>query len=269
MRDADDNPPRLFEAEDAPHELRAWLAQARNDVTSSAEAQQLALAVQARFATPELRWPRLRSGLQRPGKVLVGLVAIGLGLGGWYVLHEDGRPDMANDSAMRTVSSGRALQETQSPSVPPTPTPAPVFNARPTDEEPTPLSVARAPHSHLAHARHNERDTVDHSSVSLHPGPAPTSSRDDEFALLRAARQAVGDHPNHALALTEEHARRFPIGMLAQERETIAIEALARLGRAAQAQARSRALLAAHPDSPYKGRIDAALSRLPSPQQVP
>lgn len=269
MRDEDHNPTRLFETEDAPRELRAWLAQARNDVTSPAEAQQLVLAVQARFATAELRRPRLRTGLQRAGKVLIGLVAIGLGLGGWYLLHEHSRPDTENDGAMRTVSNGRALQEPQPPRAPPTTATAPVINARATEEETMTPSVSSSPHFHLARAHHNERDTFHRSSISVHPEPASASSRGDEFALLRAAQQAVGHHPEHALALTEEHARHFPAGMLAQEREAIAVEALANLGRAAQAQARSRAFLDAHPDSPYKRRIEAALARLPSPQHTP
>jgi hypothetical protein len=69
--------------------------------------------------------------------------------------------------------------------------------------------------------------------------PKPGARLEQEAALLERARAALATAPARALALTKEHRRRFPRGLLTQEREVIAIEALERLGdeRAAGAKA--------------------------------
>jgi hypothetical protein len=84
----------------------------------------------------------------------------------------------------------------------------------------------------------------------------------DEYRLLRSARQALASDPTKALNLTQEHIRRFPQGMLTQEREAIAVEALVHLNRHVQAKTRGQAFLAAYPVSPYRSRVEHALSRL-------
>jgi hypothetical protein len=263
-----DNPPRLFEVEDAPAELRAWLSKAKDDVACPAEAEQLAHAAQVRFASSGSHRLRLRRSGHWAGRAMVGLAVVGLGLGGWYLLHGDGHTDTENDGTMHPFSNGPTpLQTPQLPTPPTVTAPVPAAGAFAAEEsEPHPSATA----THIARTHRREHDTVHRASISVQAEPAPTdSSRTDEFALLRAARQALEDHPQRALAISEEHARRFPVGMLAQERETIAVEALAKLGRTAQAQTRARAFLAAHPESPYKNRIDAALARLPAPQRAP
>ncbi len=80
-----------------------------------------------------------------------------------------------------------------------------------------------------------------------------------ETALIESARAAVLRDPARALALTDAHRRDFPSGELAPEREVIAIDALARLGRRAEAQARADAFRAAHPRSIHTARIAAIL----------
>jgi|GEM_PF-1727945 len=91
----------------------------------------------------------------------------------------------------------------------------------------------------------------------------PTSAADPESvteeSLLRRAHAAISSNPREAVALTVEHARQFPSGVLAQEREVIAVEALSRLGRAGEARARAAALYATYPDSAYRQRVDDAL----------
>jgi hypothetical protein len=58
--------------------------------------------------------------------------------------------------------------------------------------------------------------------------------------------------------LTAEHAKAYPHGVLADEREVIAIEALAALGRLDDAKARALAFEAASPGTPYAKRIERA-----------
>jgi hypothetical protein len=88
------------------------------------------------------------------------------------------------------------------------------------------------------------------SAASSAPAPGPS-----EGALLLRARQELASDPASALALTEEAGRRFPDGALAPEREVLAIEALARLGRLPSARARLAAFRAAYPQSPHLARL--------------
>lgn len=81
-----------------------------------------------------------------------------------------------------------------------------------------------------------------------------------EDALLRLAHDALATNPRGALDFTLEHVRRFPSGALAQEREVIAIDALARMGRTQEARARAAAFLAAYPNSAYRKGVSEAAS---------
>lgn len=94
--------------------------------------------------------------------------------------------------------------------------------------------------------------------------PANTAIRapeeeENEGALLHRAHAAIASEPEKALALTAEHERRFPSGLLVQEREVIAIEALARLGRLEQARAHAATFSSTYPRSAYRRRVDEAI----------
>ena len=97
----------------------------------------------------------------------------------------------------------------------------------------------------------------DHAST---PAPTPSDPSPTEGALLLRARQELSSDPSGALALTQEHARRFPSGTLVQEREVLAIEALARLGRSPEARRRFDAFRARFPQSPHVARLSALVS---------
>ncbi|MBX3264876.1 MAG: hypothetical protein KF782_34710, partial [Labilithrix sp.] len=94
---------------------------------------------------------------------------------------------------------------------------------------------------------------------------APSAPREEtgpeaEVRLLERAQDALRARPAEALALAEDHARRFPQGMLAQEREVIAIEALMKTGRASEANARAARFKARFPGSSHTRRIDALVA---------
>jgi hypothetical protein len=93
------------------------------------------------------------------------------------------------------------------------------------------------------------------------PGAAaPPGDVETEAHLLERAHQALGASPAQALALTEEHAGRFPSGSLGQEREVVAIQALMRLGRVEEARARAARFVAAFPGSAHRSRIEALVA---------
>jgi hypothetical protein len=75
--------------------------------------------------------------------------------------------------------------------------------------------------------------------VTSSPAVSPTSW-ESEAGLLDRARTA---EPGEALALADRHAQRFPASRRAAAREEIAIRALVRLGRRAEAERRAGRLL--------------------------
>ena len=80
--------------------------------------------------------------------------------------------------------------------------------------------------------------------------------------LLGAAHQALrAGTPARALELTREHATRFSSGTLTEEREAIAIEALVRLGRGADARARLARGGERFPASTYQRRLAELVAR--------
>jgi len=85
---------------------------------------------------------------------------------------------------------------------------------------------------------------------------APPAVVESEASLLERARRALAANPARALALAGEHGRRFPGGALSQEREVIAIAALRRLGRGAEADARAARFERNYPHSAHQHTID-------------
>jgi outer membrane protein assembly factor BamD (BamD/ComL family) len=76
----------------------------------------------------------------------------------------------------------------------------------------------------------------------------------------------MGANPAEALRALEEHRARFPQGTFAQEREVLAIEALVRLGRRAEAEARAAAFARQFPGSAHRRRIAVLLAVDGGPQ---
>ncbi len=97
-------------------------------------------------------------------------------------------------------------------------------------------------------------------ATALRPRPATLpSTDDDDSALVERARVALlRARPADALVGAAEHARRFPRGQFAEEREAIAVQALAALGRSAEARSRAAAFHRRFPASPLGASVDAA-----------
>jgi hypothetical protein len=109
----------------------------------------------------------------------------------------------------------------------------------------------------------HERATAPTTTV-----PEPPLERDPlerEAAMLEEARAMLDRYPIGALSVLERHAATFPIGQLGMERELLAVQALRRLGRQAEARARGDALLRQASGSIYEPRVRAMLEDLGSP----
>jgi hypothetical protein len=136
---------------------------------------------------------------------------------------------------------------TRSPSPPPAPTPAPSVTPEP---EPAPPPPSQAP-----------------APSPPPPSPPPSPPRADlaaERALLERARESLlaSDAPR-ALVTLNDHARRFPRGQLAEEREALTILALARSNQPERARTRAERFLTAHPQSLHRAVVESALKELP------
>jgi hypothetical protein len=77
----------------------------------------------------------------------------------------------------------------------------------------------------------------------------PARAPDGELALLLDARKHARNDPAATLLAAAEHARLFPTGELAPEREVLAIRALRALGREPEAEARLLRFRARYPGS--------------------
>jgi hypothetical protein len=98
--------------------------------------------------------------------------------------------------------------------------------------------------------------------------PRPSAPRangvSEERSLLDDARQrlAAGD-ADLALKRVAEHERRFPNGVLLEEREALAIQALVNAGRYDEARARAEAFRKRSPNSVFLPAIDTTLRSIP------
>jgi hypothetical protein len=91
---------------------------------------------------------------------------------------------------------------------------------------------------------------------SAQPRPPAAASGLPEDRLLEKARAALRQDPALSLALTREHQQRFAGGVLTQEREVIAIDALRRLGRSAEADRRAERFEQRYPGSVHQRKLD-------------
>jgi hypothetical protein len=98
------------------------------------------------------------------------------------------------------------------------------------------------------------------------PQRAPVAPRVDplgELSLLQSARRILLADPERALALTDEHRATYRDGMLVEERELLATEALLRLGKRSAASERAQTFRRMFPRSVHNTRLDALLEAPP------
>ena len=139
----------------------------------------------------------------------------------------------------------------------PEPTTGPTAEPIPEAVEPS-VEVVQEP-SRVSRPRVEEEA----SPVESAPLPrAPDVESEDETVLLRRASSSLQARPLEALALTERMAR-VAQPEWAEERERVAIEALVRLSRRSEAEARFASFSQAYPHSAYGVRLRSLLSEGP------
>jgi len=149
------------------------------------------------------------------------------------------------DPGATTMSSAPVGAAASAPEAPPD-----VLNERPIV---LPAPRALPPPEKRAHARKNPT-----APVASRQDPDPVDPAQELALLMRAKRVLPSDAPA-ALNLTREHAARFPRGVFREEREVIAIEALARGGQHEQALSRASAFRQAFPRSTHLDRLAVIL----------
>jgi hypothetical protein len=148
--------------------------------------------------------------------------------------------------AITLVARGR----NHTPQTPPNP-PAPVVvPALPLPDPAAPVDTTTLPGS---------KPAPPSRSTPAEAASAPEDALAGEARLLQQAHDAMTSDPRKALAIAHEHAKRYPSGQLAAERELIMVQALMKLGRVHEAEARGRALRKSAPNSIYGDRLDAIL----------
>ena len=90
-------------------------------------------------------------------------------------------------------------------------------------------------------------------------GILPVIAPESEVSHLERAKALVDARPSEAFALATDHASRFPRGILQQEADVIAIEALARAGRTTGAAEHLRQFRQRFPNSAYLPHLDAVM----------
>jgi hypothetical protein len=125
-------------------------------------------------------------------------------------------------------------------------TAAPTTDAPPAvdAESPTPAAVA-------------QRATT--GEASAEPGELRRAPAQSEVELLKEARRVLSGDPERALMLTRRYGAEYPHGTYAQERDFIAISALVRLGRTAEAKSRGAAFRARYARSAYLPQLERLL----------
>lgn len=231
----EEDPPRLSDpGGDASEPVRKVVQECRNDVATPAQLDDLeSRLTPLLWAPPPVSSPAGGSVAGVSGILKLAAVAIAAGAAGglfWMGTTQDA-------SAPKSVM--------------------PVLAPRPQPHAAATLPAPAAP--------------VPTAAIPSAPKAKPTAPHtpvvaQSEADLLGAAQIALGQDPSRALALTDQHRTAFPGGVLSQEREVIAIEALERLGRTADARARAERFLKAYPDSAHRSKIESLVGRKTAPQ---
>jgi hypothetical protein len=176
-----------------------------------------------------------------PALVVAGAFAVGAAVGAlamYRVMHAQVPPEATHVITEREAPTALELM----PEIP-APTPSAPIAATTVAASVRPVDSARS----VTRQRPPPGATASSRKPSVIDAPSPPA---DERSLLDLARSAI-EREDGAAALdaTAEHARKYPNGVLVQEREAITVRALVLLGRTEEARARVVRFRERFPDS--------------------
>lgn len=251
------DPPRLKSAASGSTEAaRALLDRGRSEVPDAAAIARLASRLPlapppgggapAPGAAPGA--PIAAGASVAPSAVIGAVLAIGVLGGAWWQGSARDAPPPAPREPAAAIAAPRA---TTSPIATAIAAPPEAVTAAPATE-PAPATASPA-----ASPAPPPRDPPSAAANAGSPSPSASATAETEVELLRRARESLGSNPAGALAAAEEHRARFAGGVLAQEREVIAISALIALGRRADARARAARFVASYPRSVHRANVES------------
>lgn len=164
-------------------------------------------------------------------KITIAALATAISLGTVATIAWPKHP--SGDGPAKTVVHDQPAAAPAAPVAAPAPEPAPV--AAPAPVAPAATAPAALPEAKLP--------------------SDPDGRLRREIAQLARIKALLPAQPRAALQLAQAGNREFARGMLVQEREGIAVLALAQLGRQREASARAQSFLTRFPDSPLRERI--------------
>ena len=270
MKYADD-PPRLRQASDSPIDLVRALELSRSELPAPEEMARIAAGLQPMLSSSsdDASEPRARRAPASMRPVAAGatfafklLLAAAVAAGGlgtvlWRLRTAAWHETASLVGPTPSVAAPASKQTS--------PTSLDLASGAPTEPATAPTSPIEA---HRAQAAAGDRAvTAQSAAPAARPSGSepvggaafPDATSAAEAALLGRAERALASDPTRALRLTEEHLSRFPRGVLTQEREFVAIQALLGLGRRSDAAARAAQFHAHFPGSAHLRRLDLLL----------
>jgi len=256
------DPPRL--AEQAPDELRALMRASREVGPDADSIHRMAMRLSAAGAlasAPEARESRApRTG--RLAALARGAVALAVA-GGLAVSWQASQPSSTRaDSAAPISSTSSDSAAAMAARHRHEPEPRDLAANAALDEESSPAPMVSVDHLPEAIApTPSPRPSTREERRPKAPSTVAARAAESELELLQRAQATLSSDPARALAIASEQARAYPTGEFIQEREVIAVEALARLDRKDEALRRARALVERFPRTPYGDRLELAVGR--------
>lgn len=239
-------------AEQASDRTQQLLRATREDGPSSDAMERMSkrLAAAGALALPSQLQdaPRVAPRFGALARSIAAMAIAGALVVSWQVTHTISTPPTTAPVAPVSSESGERTTHVETP---------PAVRPVNTPEPPT-LSVDQLPSAAAPATPGNVRAPRVTPPTENADSPAPL-----ELELLQRAQAALGRDAAQALSITGEQARAYPSGEYVQEREVIAVEALAQLGRKDEASSRAHALAERFPRTPYRRRLEIAVGHAP------
>ncbi|MBK8217573.1 MAG: hypothetical protein IPK71_27920 [Myxococcales bacterium] len=162
--------------------------------------------------------------------------------------------------ALGAFAAGVAVGRASAPRSAPPPAPSAIaLSSAPTATESAAPVVTSAPSAVVSAVPTAQVPPSATPSATMIPTAVGDLSK--EQILLDTARAALArGRAEDALAAVASHAAQFPHGRLVEDREAVAVQALAAAGRTDEARARAQRFRARYPRSIYLPAIDRSLS---------